>query len=178
MSLTNKAIYANCVHKPNGCRLWKGCQTSKGYPLVHDPAQYARGGAGTVSGRRAVWERAFGLIKPGHVIVMTCRNRECLSSSHMVEVTKGQSLSMAATTGSYKSLRCKVSKIAQGVRLRVVAPETAQSIRARVLAGEKRRALAVEHGIHRSTVDNIMRPGRYTTTLAPNASVFHMAAAA
>jgi hypothetical protein len=179
MSLTLSAIYANCTHKANGCRLWNGNTSKCGYPLVYDKARYCTGprNNGLVSLRPHVFCIGGAVLPPGHRVVMTCHNRTCLQREHMASMTQGEATRFAAANGAFQTVRHAAACRANAMKKAILDREKAQAILAAVRRGECRQRLADEHGIARSTVDQIVRGYRWApVTPARNSSVFHQAA--
>lgn len=175
--LSLSRIHANCVHKANGCKLWKGAVSRQQCPCVYDASAYASGAKQTMANaRRIVYARANGEIPAGRLVVLTCRNPTCLEPSHMQAMTQLESRRFAAAGGAYDTLACKVQRIAIGRRNALLSWDEADAVRARVLAGEPRLDVARSLGVHRSVVDKIVSGTRYVQRAVANNSVFNIAA--
>lgn len=148
------------------------------YPFIYDKERYCTGpkNNGMVSTRGAVWKASGRPMSEGCRLVMTCRNRLCLCISHMAPMTYSEAQKFAAEGGAYKSLRHNVARLVNSRKHAKLDRDKVLAIKAEVAAGRRRKDIANERGLCRSTVDQIMRGVRWSTTLAPNASVFNQAA--
>ena len=149
-------------------------------PFIYDADRYAAGTKrnGMVGGRVAIWRLSGQEIPVGHKLVMTCKNRTCLRREHMQPMTFVETQQFAILCGAYKSLKRSVAGVVNARKNAKINAGIAAEIRADVAAGRRRKEIAAERGLCRSTIDQIVRGDRWAVTFAPNASVFHMAAAA
>ena len=74
-------ITRNVLVDGNGCWLWLGCKTEKGYGLVNKP------GHGKYRAHRFSYETFVGPIPEGLVLDHLCRARACVRPDHLEPVT-------------------------------------------------------------------------------------------
>lgn len=86
--LVPMAIRLRRLSKPatNGCRIWQGNCTPRGYPLVGKGGH----GNGNMYAHRAAWIEKRGPIPKGMQIHHTCENPRCINVRHMELTTQAE----------------------------------------------------------------------------------------
>lgn len=126
-----------------GCRVWTGDRFEDGY------GKFWMGGKSRRANRVAL---EFALGRPladGMQAMHWCDNPPCCNPAHLFEGTNGDNIDDRHRKG-----RDAAGAGNGNARL---TPEQVIAARARVAAGETRLAIALEFGVHLSTVDRLIR---------------------
>lgn len=126
----------------SACILWEGPTSPNGYG-------HRQIGGKTVSVHRLAWEEARGPIPAGMIVRHKCDIRACINAEHL---ELGSHLdNMRDRNERGRQARGE----SQGHALLTEAEVCA--IRERYRSGERQTALALEYGVHQTTVSDIVR---------------------
>ncbi|MCH8852769.1 MAG: HNH endonuclease [Planctomycetes bacterium] len=81
---TYDRILSRSRRTPEGCLVWEGNKTPKGYGTI---GYYVRGKKPKAYVHRVVWQYNYGEMADGLVTDHLCRNRGCVEISHLEAVT-------------------------------------------------------------------------------------------
>lgn len=110
-------IHLNCV-ECGDCLLWQGKLSQAGHPNI----------AGK-SGRRAVWERAFGPVPPGKLVTVDCAQVRCLNQEHLKLTTTAEVARINNARPDVKAKRSASSARINQLMLGKITMEIAREIR-------------------------------------------------
>lgn len=177
---TLEGLMAMCA-AVGSCQEWTGNYTSNGYPIVYVA------GVGYVPVRRAVLNlkrglppnrshtvRDAGIDKPAKLVPI-CNNSRCVEHSHIRLLSGAAVTRMAGRRGRF-STPSRAAAVTLGIRAKrknlKCSLQKAREIRA---AEGTYDELAARFGVCRAMIGRIKR-NELWREMAPNASVFHMAA--
>ncbi len=152
MHQTLEKILSNCIDD-GGCMRWQGSlSASAGHPKIRNR-----------SGRRVVYEIAFGPIPPKRFVGLKCECRDCLEPTHMHLVTKSQASQKGNASPGVRLRKAVASAKAHRARGKLTM-EQAQEIKASSLSCDEG---AERYGVDRTLISKIRR-GRAWHDLTPN----------
>jgi len=128
----------------DGCWEWQGALYDGGYGLF------------TLEGRnrranRIAWELTFGSIPKGLLVCHKCDNPSCVRPGHLFLGTNAENMADKVQKGRSRWHSGESNGMAK------LTPERVQAIREGSEQGLSYRALARMHGVHYSTVGEIVR---------------------
>lgn len=111
-------IHLNCL-ECGECKLWDGYTNKAGHPVVFG-----------ATGRRKVWEAAYGPIPPGKLVTVDCDQARCLEPEHLKLTTKSKVSKLSNARPSVKAKRAASNAKTAQDNLGKITMDTARKIRA------------------------------------------------
>ena len=152
MTTTLEKIMARCIDD-GGCLRWQGSlSASAGHPKIKDR-----------SGRRVVYELAYGPIPPKGLIGVKCECTDCLNPEHLTLTTKSAAAKKANASPAVRLRKAVASAKVHRARGKITF-ETAQEIKDSNISCDEG---AERYGVDRTLISKIRR-GRAWHDLTPN----------
>lgn len=158
------------VAQEEQCLIWRGFFDRYGAPRGRIPWL-----AGSLSVRRALWERLNGKTLGTRLIRMTCGNRDCVNPEHMRPVSKKKLFEHFAKDGVFD---CPIAKAKRAVaaknRGRHYSPEAKAKIFALRQSGQTYKQIGSEMGMDWRHIGRILTGHAWVDFegAAANSSVF------
>lgn len=128
----------------NGCVIWTGATTQRGYPILMAEAC-------TFGVRRLVIEHALGKLSPRAVVIATCGNRLCVNAEHLVTGTYKEAYRYSIQHGKAENVKHFGVKNGQAK----LNPEKVRLIRERKKNGVTRSVLARELEVCEQAIQDV-----------------------
>lgn len=150
-TITLAYIRSRCrVDERTGCWVWANCTQANGYGRI-------KHGGRTYYAHRLAYELAHGPVAAGLDVRATCGNRACCNPAHREHGTRADTVAECREAGRLSCGIAHAGKVAPGARAAgKLTLEKARQIRARAAAGESPEVLAEEHGVHVSSIRNVL----------------------
>ena len=134
----------------NGCLEFTGCKDDCGYGRINN------GSGKLVRLHRAVWERAYGPILSGMVVMHLCDNRACIRLSHLALGTQAQNIADMDLKRRRRSLRGTDQKQAKLTETAILI------IRSKLQCGWTCAALARKFQVSEGAIRHIKKGRNWT----------------
>ena len=142
------------VDEVDGCWLWRQSVSGDGYPQIQITELFGRR---SFYVRRLMYTIACGPLTSRQVVTSTCENPLCCAPLHLRAMSPAQAAGTSLQRQRQSRGKTHGLAVRRGRTRAYKLDGKVAEIRARLAAGESQKALAIEYGVHKTTISHLWR---------------------